>query len=161
MPSTGSPPTPVTSPSRYTEPQLGSETMLFSKYTNSQMGVGVGGGLRWVGVAVGGAGVAVGRCGVSVGGTAVDVGASVTSGVGTWVGVAATSGVAVSAVVGVSAGVGVREGSGVLVGVGVAVEAGETREAKGQVQLMAVIIPTTASARTIAFLGFKSAVLLL
>jgi len=133
--------------------------MLFSKYTNSQRGVGVGGGLRWVGVAVGGAGVAVGRCGVSAGGTAVDVGASVTSGVGTWVGVSVTSGVGVAAVVGVSAGVGVREGSGVLVGVGVAVEAGETREAKGQVQLTVIIIATSIVPRAAISFIFRPAAL--
>lgn len=127
--------------------------MLFSKYTNSQLGAVVGVGRRRVGVAVGGRRVAVG-------GTGVNVGVSVARVVGVTVGVSVTVGVGVSVGVGVWIGVAVNGGVGVLVAVGVAVGAGEKSDAKGQLQAMVSIIATTVIHRAVALFAFKSAVLL-
>lgn len=126
--------------------------MLFSKYTNSQLGAVVGVGRRRVGVAVGGRRVAVG-------GTGVNVGVSVARVVGVTVGVSVTVGVGVSVGVGVWIGVAVNGGVGVLVAVGVAVGAGEKSDAKGQLQAMVSIIATTVIHRAVALFAFKSAVL--
>lgn len=126
--------------------------MLFSKYTNSQLGGVVGVGRRRVGVAVGGRWVAVG-------GTGVNVGVAVARVVGVTVGVSVTVGVGVSVGVGVWIGVAVNGGVGVLVAVGVAVGAGEKSDAKGQLQAMVSIIATTVIDRAVALFLFRSVVL--
>jgi len=126
--------------------------MLFSKYTNSQLGAVVGVGRRRVGVAVGGRWVAVG-------GTGVNVGVAVARVVGVTVGVSVTVGVGVSVGVGVWIGVAVNGGVGVLVAVGVAVGAGAMRDQTGQVQLTVIIIGANIIARTVPLFLFRSVVL--
>ena len=106
-------------------------------------GAGVGDAGRRVAVAVGARLVGVG----GIGGTGVQAGVSVGATVGVSVGTTVTVAVAVCSGVGLHGSVGVAEGLGVLVGVGVTVGERATRESRGQVQLMVVIIATNSMPR--------------